>query len=175
MRTVKQLLLKQLLVLGFLTITANNAVADDNCQHLKDADGPFRPVLELFAGVSAIDHDRMRGAATEDFQLLEVGEDWTMKDFTDVVKPSPYIRRNYFDVIKTNINEDFAWVSYWNKATLTKKQPTNKDDKKMQEVAWLESAIMVRTKAGWKVQMMHSTRIKAEQLPKDVQLCEYVG
>ena len=169
--------LQSLLALGLLSITVGTSANPslNTCQQQNDVNGPFGPVLELFAGVSAIDHDRMRATATDDFQLLEVGEVWDMKNFTDVVKPNPFIRRNYFDVIKTDINENFAWISYWNKAAYTKKQPKTKEDEKIQEVAWLESAVMVRTKAGWKVQMLHSTRIKAEDLPKDVQLCEYVG
>ena len=165
------------MVLGFLSMTTTSALAN-KCQHQNDANGPFRPVQELFAAVSAFDHDRMRAAATGDFQLLEVGEDWTMDDFIHVVKPEPSLRRNYFNVIKTNINENFAWISYWNKATFTKtdkKSASNskKSNNKVQQVAWLESAVVVKTATGWKLQMMHSTRIKAKDLPKDLELCEY--
>lgn len=167
--------IKQLIILGFLTITSTHAQAD-KCEHQNDAKNTFRPVQELFAAVSAFDHDKMRAVATDDFQLLEVGEDWSMEDFTNAVKEGPFVRRNYFHVIKSNVNGDVAWISYWNKATILNtdtKPDSNKGKVKVE--AWLESAVMVKTKDGWKVQLLHSTYIEAEKLPKDAEFCEFTG
>ena len=126
----------------------------------------FKPVQELFAAMSAIDHAKMKEVVTTDFQLLEAGEDWTLNDLINVVKPSAFKRRNYFSVIKTKINGNMAWVSYWNKATFS-------DEKKDSAVAWLESAVMIKNSGVWKVQMLHSTRVKVENLPKNILLTEY--
>jgi hypothetical protein len=117
--------------------------------------------------MSAADHLKMKAVVTDDFQLLEAGEDWSLTDLINVVKPSEYKRRNYFSVIKTRVYSDVAWVSYWNKATFN-------NGKEESTVAWLESAVMVKVAGQWKMQMLHSTRIKAESIPKDILLSEYV-
>lgn len=59
-----------------------------------------------------------------------------------------------------------AWVSYWNKATFTK-------GKLVETVVWLESAVLIRDDNEWKIQMLHSTRIRPEDLPKDIVLTEH--
>ncbi|WP_170246286.1 nuclear transport factor 2 family protein [Colwellia hornerae] len=127
----------------------------------------FRPVEALFSAMSAVDHLKMRAVVTDDFQLLEAGEDWNIEDLIQVVKPSKYKRRNYFGVIKTRVYGDIAWVSYWNKATFN-------NGKKESTVAWLESAVMVKVAGQWKMQMLHSTKIKAKDIPKSILLSEYV-
>jgi len=157
------------LILGIMMMTtlvqAKSASSDDLI-----AKHPFHAVQLIFAGVSAFDHELMNAMATDDFQLLEVGEVWDMDDFTAVVKRSSMVRRNYFSIIKSDINENFAWVNYWNKATYIDSKVA---DAPLREVAWLESAIMVKTAKGWKVQQLHSTRIKVENLPKNIELVEF--
>ena len=129
---------------------------------------PFNPVQELFAAMSAVDHEKMKSVVTDDFQLLEAGEDWTIDDLIAVIKISEYQRRNYFGLIKTKISGSMAWVSYWNKATFTKGE-------NFETVAWLESAVLIRDGVSWKIQMLHSTKIKAEDIPKDIVLQEYLN
>lgn len=126
----------------------------------------FKPIQELFSAMSAIDHQKMRMLVTEDFQLLEDGEDWSLNDLIDVIKPSQYIRRNYFHVIKIEVIGSMAWVSYWNKATFH-----NADNQG--EVVWLESAVLTKQENLWKVAMLHSTKIKTEDFPKSIELTEY--
>jgi hypothetical protein len=128
----------------------------------------FKPVQVLFSAMSAIDHVKMKSVVTNDFQLLEAGEDWRIDDLINVVKSSEYKRRNFFGVIKTKISGDMAWVSYWNKATFNNGQEES-------AVAWLESAVMIKMGSEWKIQMLHSTRIKAESIPKGILLNEYVN
>ncbi|WP_281558015.1 nuclear transport factor 2 family protein [Thalassomonas sp. RHCl1] len=135
---------------------------------------PFRVVQELFSAMSAIDHKKMQAVVTDDFQLLEAGEDWDMQDLIDVIKPSDYNRRNYFHLINSRVYGDIAWVSYWNKATFSKEKNKEKNEgNSEQAVAWLESAVLVKQDNRWKIQMLHSTRIKAEQIPSDLALSEY--
>ncbi|MCJ8318728.1 MAG: nuclear transport factor 2 family protein [Colwellia sp.] len=130
-------------------------------------ESPFTPVQDLFSAMSEVDHQKMKGLVTTDFQLLEVGEDWSIDDLIKVIKPSKSKRRNYFNVIKTKISGQMAWVSYWNKATFTNGDNIN-------SVAWLESAVMIKDGSSWKIQMLHSTRIKPESIPKNIELTEYV-
>jgi hypothetical protein len=62
-------------------------------------------------------------------------------------------RINKFEFITIEQKDNIAWVSYNNSADfrLGEKQQTKK---------WLESAVLVRTKGRWKIQMLHSTKIK---------------
>ncbi|XQW85104.1 type I secretion C-terminal target domain-containing protein [Thalassotalea piscium] len=129
-------------------------------------ENPFKAVQDLFSAMSAVDHVKMQTNVTRDFQLLEVGEVWDLEDLINVVNPSEYTRRNYFNVISTKINDNTAWVSYWNKATFTKGDI-------VETVVWLESAVLIKNNNNWKVQMLHSSKITPEKLPKDVILTEY--
>jgi len=55
----------------------------------------------LFSAMSSFDHAKMKSLVTTDFQLLEAGEDWDIDDLINVINPSEYKRRNYFNVINT--------------------------------------------------------------------------
>jgi len=148
---------KYLLIFLSLTITSTSYAQE----------APFKVVQELFSAMSAVDHKKMQSLVTGDFQLLEVGEDWDIKDLIAVIKPSDYRRRNFFHVINSRVHGDIAWVSYWNKATFSKGEVN-------EAVAWLESAVLVKENSRWKIQMLHSTRIPAEKIPSDIVLTEYI-
>ncbi|MGB2742710.1 MAG: nuclear transport factor 2 family protein [Cognaticolwellia sp.] len=129
-------------------------------------ESPFKAVQDLFSAMSQVNHAKMKNIVTNDFQLLEDGENWNITDLIKVVNPSKYYRKNYFNVIATKVSGDVAWVSYWNKATFTKGEL-------IEEVVWLESAVLIKDNEAWKIQLLHSTKIKPENLPKHIVLTEY--
>ncbi|QDT11568.1 hypothetical protein K239x_35680 [Planctomycetes bacterium K23_9] len=129
------------------------------------ADHPaFAPVKEMFDAMSRHDGKAMQETATEDFQLLEHGEDWTMQKLIDAVQPKgkPYQRKNFFKQIRARQNGGVAWVSYWNKAEIRR-------ESKLRTLVWLESAVMVKEDDRWKIQLMHSTRLESDEHPTDIQ------
>lgn len=129
------------------------------------ADHPaFQPVKELFAAMSKHDGKAMQETSTDDFQLLEHGEDWTMQQLVDAVQPKgkPYVRKNFFNQIRAYQKGDVAWISYWNKAEITR-------DGGLRTVVWLESAVVVKEDNRWKVQLMHSTRLEPDKYPKGIE------
>jgi hypothetical protein len=133
------------------------------------ADHPaFQPVKELFAAMSKHDGKAMRETATEDFQLLEHGEDWTMQQLVDAVQPKgkPYDRKNYFKQIRVRQKDDMAWVSYWNKAEIRR-------ESELRTIVWLESAVMVREDDRWKVQLLHSTRLESDKYPENIEWVKF--
>lgn len=133
------------------------------------ADHPaFQPVKELFAAMSKHDGQAMRETSTDDFQLLEHGEDWTMQQLVDAVQPKgkPYVRKNFFNQIRAHQKGDVAWVSYWNKAEITR-------DGTLRTVVWLESAVVVKENNRWKVQLLHSTRLEPDKYPKDIEWVQF--
>ena len=98
---------------------------------------------------------------TKDFLLLENGEVWnndTIAHYLDKAllrKPNPK-RVNTIEVIDIKIADKMAWIAYQNYAILST------DGKIIRKAHWLESATAILTEDGWKLQMMHSTRIKNE-------------
>jgi hypothetical protein len=124
----------------------------------------FQPVKELFAAMSKHDGKAMQEQATEDFQLLEHGEDWSMQMLVDAVQPKgdPYERKNFFKQIRARQEGNVAWISYWNKAEIRRTSG-------LRTVVWLESAVIVKEGDRWKVQLLHSTRVDADKYPKDIE------
>ena len=145
-------------------------IAFSTCINLsaKD-DSAFNAVQELFAAISAFDYPKMRNVVTKDFQLLENGELWNIEKLISAIKPGeePYLRRNYFKLVKEVKKDGLVWVSYWNKATYKSAKNTN-------VAVWLESAVMIKVNGRWKVQMMHSTYLQEDKRSKDIQFTEYV-
>jgi ketosteroid isomerase-like protein len=133
------------------------------------ADHPaFQPVKELFAAMSKHDGKAMQETATEDFQLLEHGEDWTMQRLIEAVQPKgkPYVRKNFFNQIRARETGDVAWVSYWNKAEI-------QSEGGMRTIVWLESAVVVKEGDRWKIQLLHSTRVDPDRHPKNIDWIQF--
>ena len=128
--------------------------------HAKD-NNIFTPVSDLFLAVSNVDHTQMRAAVDDSFLLLEHGEVWTINDFINVVKPSDFIRTNYFSVINSRVVGDVAFINYWNKANI-------KNTQRSIDIYWLESAVVSKVDDKWLLSQMHSTRLPQDEIPKDV-------
>ena len=98
---------------------------------------------------------------TKDFLLLENGEVWnndsiaTHLDNAKLKKQVPK-RENKIEIIDIKILNGMAWVAYQNYATISI------ENKIIRKAHWLESATAIQTENGWKLEMLHSTRIKSE-------------
>lgn len=164
-RNRQEAAIKKLIVATMFLLLSSGANAQDSSQ-------PFSAVQALFAAMSAGDGAAMRASSVPDFHLLEVGEVWDMDKLVSAVTGSggAAARRNYFAVIDDRIAGDRAWVSYWNRAVF--KLP----DGQTQNVEWLESAVMAKHGDRWLVEMLHSTRLSANQpIPEGADLQEYVA
>ncbi|MCB7481275.1 DUF4440 domain-containing protein [Christiangramia sediminis] len=92
---------------------------------------------------------------TEDFILLEHGEVWDLTNLKSMLNSdnrNGIKRINDFEFIQIKVNGDTAWLAYHNKASF------KKGDEIVGEMKWLESATAIRTKDGWRMDMLHSTR-----------------
>lgn len=128
---------------------------------------PFVAVQRFFAALSLKDAAAICATVTSEFLLLERGEVWDCRRLIDAVQ-GDYQRRNFFALIECEECGERAWVSYWNKALIVR------PDGEASTIVWLESAIVQRTGAGWRVRMLHSTSTEAGNLPDGVDLKEYV-
>ncbi len=110
---------------------------------------------------SKFDSKKIEDYHTKDFLLLEHGEVWnndTIVNYVNkaVLKTPLPSRVNSFEFIDIKIYGDIAWVAYYNKAVISL------DNKVIREAQWLESVVAVLTEKGWRLQMMHSTRVKKD-------------
>ena len=146
------------LALSFLVITSVHSAENT----------PFDTVRNLFAAMSASDYAGMELAVTDDFQLLEDGEVWDIDTLISAIRPGKdaYVRRNFFSLIKAESKNETAWVSYWNRATFTASGDVS-------EWIWLESALLIKSEGGWKVQLMHSTPVSPDGVPTSVEFQEH--
>lgn len=135
-----------------ITSFSQNPVATDE-DKIKDL------IIHSFDDIwSKFDSKKIENYHTKDFLSLEHGEVWNNDTIANYVNnaalrsPLP-TRVNSFEFIDIKIHGSIAWVAYHNKAVISV------DNKVIQEAQWLESVVAVLTENGWRLQMMHSTRV----------------
>ncbi|MDP4915735.1 MAG: hypothetical protein NWR46_15155 [Saprospiraceae bacterium] len=119
-------------------------------------------IIESFDEIwSKLDAKNIDKYYTKDFLLLENGEVWnndSIKNYLDnAMLRKPNLKRmNSIEVIEIKIANKMAWIAYQNYATFSS------DNKIIRKAHWLESATVILTENGWKLEMLHSTRIVKE-------------
>lgn len=112
-------------------------------------------VVSFFEGLSERNMEKMQECTTPDFTILEHGVIWnidTLVAFAGRPVPAGFKRINTFDFFQTEVRKDMAFVSYRNKADISKPG-------EQRTVQWLESAVFVKEGKAWKMKMLHSTRL----------------
>ena len=110
---------------------------------------------------SALDAKNIDKYYTKDFLLLEHGEVWNNDTIANYLnkailrQPKPK-RINTIEIIECKVDNNRAWIAYHNYATFTV------DGAVVRKAHWLESVVAVLTAEGWKLEMMHSTRVQRE-------------
>ena len=107
---------------------------------------------------SAHREDQVEEFYTSDFLLLEQGEVWTLETVKNYLakaksRTNPVVRVNRFEFIKTEVFGNRAWIAYHNWASLSTKGQAPR------ELYWLESATAIKTHSGWRLDLLHSTRV----------------
>ena len=151
--------MKTLLIFLFLlfhtSAFSQNSIQSDEKQVQNLIQDSFDRIFSAYDSVLLLDF------YTADFLLFEQGEIWDMAFIQNYLarskaNPNPPTRTNRFEFIQTKVEGNRAWVGYWNYATLTQ------DGKLIREIKWLESATAVKTEKGWRLDMLHSTRVEKE-------------
>jgi len=100
------------------------------------------------------DKEAYRGFLTDDYLLLENGE--IMDAAADIAAmPAPdamYERNDSFDFRQVRIQGGMAYLVYFLSSNI-------KDKDGSRNRKWLESIILRRFEGGWRVALLHSTRI----------------
>lgn len=109
---------------------------------------------DLWAGV---DSTKILNHHTDDFIILEHGEVWDndrIKKFMrgQLANKNRAKRINLMDYISIEKYGSSMQIAYHNKAEFYQQ------DSLVGTGSWLETALAVKTKDGWRLKMMHSTR-----------------
>jgi hypothetical protein len=114
-------------------------------------------IQNLFAALTDADTTAMKNFATNSVRFYEYGEVWPMDTLISKVMKSKSIadfkRTNSFEFISTTINQSTAWVTYYLQSSFTQ---NGKED----VVKWIETVVLVKEKKQWKIDVLHSTRLK---------------
>ena len=110
---------------------------------------------DLWAGV---DSTKISNYHTDDFVILEQGQIWDnnrikvymREQLTQTDRPKRTNRMEYISIDKYGAS---IQIAYYNFAEFTRA------DSFVGKARWLESALAVSTKDGWRLKMMHSTGV----------------
>lgn len=145
-----------ILMMLFTTISFSQVSNETDKTRIKNS------VVESFEEIwSELDSENIDKFYTKDFLLLENGKVWNNDSIADYLdkaklrKPIPK-RMNTIEIIEIRIENSMAWIAYQNFATFSI------DNKIIRKAHWLESATAILTEHGWKLDMLHSTRITNE-------------
>lgn len=149
-------ILQLVIVLCFSITATAQSTPNDDAELIKQLiTDSFQDIFSDFKIESVEDH------LTPEFLLLEHGEVWDVKKLTGYMERGKarggVVKRiNSFEFIKVEIKDGMAWTAYHNTAVF------EQDGVILREMNWLESASAILTNDGWKLQMLHSTRIEEE-------------
>jgi hypothetical protein len=145
-----------ILMMFFTTISFGQVSNETDKTRIKNL------IIESFDEIwSKLDAKNIDKYYTKDFLLLENGEVWnndSIKNYLDnaMLRKPNQKRMNTIEVIEIKIANKMAWIAYQNYATFSS------DNKIIRKAHWLESATAILTENGWKLEMLHSTRIVKE-------------
>jgi hypothetical protein len=149
--------LPTLLVLVFFTTIAFGQVSAE--KEKKQFENLIRASFDdIWSALEAKNTDKYY---TKDFLLLEHGEVWNNDTIATYLnkamlrQPKPK-RVNTIEIIECKVVNNRAWIAYHNYATFSV------DGAIVRKAHWLESVVAVLTEEGWKLEMMHSTRVLKE-------------
>lgn len=145
-----------ILMMCFTTISFGQSAIESDKSRIKEL--IIKSFDEIWSELNSKNIDKYY---TKDFLLLENGEVWNNDSIANYLdnailrKPKP-IRMNTIEIIEIRVANGMAWAAYQNYATFST------DNKIIRKANWLESATAILTENGWKLEMLHSTRIKNE-------------
>ncbi|MFN8347294.1 MAG: DUF4440 domain-containing protein [Spirosomataceae bacterium] len=146
---------KSLLFLMLFTVPAAGFSQD----LAKDTTAIKNTITDFFEMFVKDDLHYLDSNCTSEFELYESGQIWNNDTLRTIIRKRQarqrtWERTNAFTFLKFNVQQDVAWVSYFNTAYLTH---TSTQEKRT--VRWLESAVLVRKNKKWQLAQMHSTSL----------------
>jgi ketosteroid isomerase-like protein len=147
--------------LAFLALTFPGIVLAASCPK-PDPTAVVKTMTDMFAALTVDDGAKLAAIFTPDAVEFDGGKRFTGSALWDLIKTvhAEGIRL-VWTVQDTEVHFacDTAWIDYINRGSVF-------DGKKTTPVTWLESAILVHGKTGWRIRFLHSTQVPAPQPAK---------
>lgn len=113
-------------------------------------------IKNLFAALIDADTTAMKKFTTSTVRFYEYGEVWPMDTLISKVMKNKSIvdfkRTNKFEFLNSTIHKNTAWATYYLQSTFTR-------NGKEELVRWMETVVLIKDKKGWKIDVLHSTRL----------------
>lgn len=139
----------------FILLAACSAPADDPAAA---ADSAEAAVITFFDALEAMNFAALDSAVTEDFELVEdtlvLDLDGFIRYLEPFVEAGASIRYEFSD-FNTEVRGPVGWTRYRNNAVLV----VNGEETAFE---WLESAVLLRTEDGWRVDRLQSAPVEAD-------------
>lgn len=114
-------------------------------------------VENMFDALTKADTVALKSYCTKDVRFYEYGEVWTLDTLIKKAIRSQSIpdfkRTNNFEFVNTIIHKKSAWVTYYLQSVFTR-------NGKEELVKWMETVILQKDSKEWKINVLHSTRLK---------------
>lgn len=146
-------MLKKILLLLLVCLPLQQVLAQTKTSEQKEVE---QMVVLFFDALTEASIPKIQETITEDFLLLEDGVVWntdTLRVKFAIARPADYQRLNSFDFFNTVVKGNVAWTNYENTAVVTRNQ-------KQTTIRWLKSAMLEKTRKGWRIRVLHSTVIR---------------
>lgn len=114
-------------------------------------------IENMFDALSIADTGALKKYCTSEVRFYEYGEIWTLDTLFKKVMQSKSIpdfkRKNNFEFVNTIIHNKSAWVTYYLQSGFTR-------NGKEELVKWMETVVLIKNAKKWKINVLHSTRLK---------------
>ena len=146
---MKTLFLCGAFLLGLL-VPAPGAESNANEKEVTEA------VRSMFAAFAADDFAKFREVAAADFYAFDGGERYKGDELIELIKKAHAGGKEFVWTITepaVHVEGDVAWITYVNDGSIQDSSGTKK-------MSWLESAVLRKDNGKWRVQFLHSTRVR---------------
>lgn len=116
-------------------------------------------VRMMFAAFAADDFAKFHEVAAPDFYAFDGGERYEGDELIELLKKLHAGGKTFVWTITepaVQVQGDVAWITYVNDGSIQDSSGTKK-------MAWLESAVLRKKDGKWRVQFLHSTRVRAAE------------
>jgi len=138
----------------FIVLTCVVLIACKQNRSADDTELLKRTLTDYFDGISNKDFLKMKQATTSDFILFEDGRVWNNDSaFSNIRKHVPFTVKYTLTDLKIQIDQNSGYAIYDNHADFV-------FDGQEETIDWIESAIFIRTKEGWRMNFLHLTERK---------------
>jgi ketosteroid isomerase-like protein len=128
-------------------------------QYTVDSTAIIQLLIRDYATLENFDFPAHAANVTEDYYLIEDGDLWDIEREKEYYLSNAHRkleRKNYFDIHSVRVIGDMAYAIYTLQSEIT-------ENGAMKGRRWMESAIFRRSNSGWKLEVLHSTRIDLKE------------